>query len=270
MLRMFRLKAGGRAASDTDDADDAGFTPAEIIIGVILVGILATGVTIKAVQLMDQARDSAAQQTIRAAIAAAQGVYAIILPGGQNNYAGVPASTFGSTGQTAKATSESVKRLLEQAPNIDFIAKGATKVSAWTNGAQSAWVVVNGETVDSGTALATLGTNPNGHGQDAAVAANTKIRPGDMIRMGVVSASGSSFCVVLVADSTSGIVTGEGYQAVDQAQTQANAGADCGAEETAVAHIFKQMPKIVGTDPSMSSPIGKPPLNGTNPGYYVG
>ena len=67
MLRMFRLKAGGRAASDTDDADDAGFTPAEIIIGVILVGILATGVTIKAVQLMDQARDSAAQQTIRAA-----------------------------------------------------------------------------------------------------------------------------------------------------------------------------------------------------------
>ena len=52
-----------------------------------------------------------------------------------------------------------------------------------------------------------------------------------MIWMGVVSASGSSFCVILVADSTAGAMTGEGYQAVDQAETQAgNGGADCGAD----------------------------------------
>ena len=119
-------------------------------------------------------------------------------------------------------------------------------------------------------------------GLSTTIGANTKIRAGDLIRLGIKSASGSSFCAILVADSSNGSVSGVGYQSVDEQGTIDGSGADCGAKEayygvvtsgtapalthvcnaTAVTtpgvtceHQFKEMPGTTGTDTSLSRPV---------------
>lgn len=265
-----RRRAGGAA-------DDAGFTPAEIIIGVILVGILATGVTIKAVQMMEQARDSAAQSTLRTAAQAANGVFGIVLKGGTGNFAGLLVeadTTLGSklVGLNGTAASgkysetvidDAITHLEKQEPNVTFrnsheSSPAFPDLNAYPpDGA--VWVEVNTARLKPTAAvtLADAGKNPNKHdnrlGGASAISDKVAIRAGDLIRLGIVSAGGSTFCLVRVADSYDGIVSGDGWQAVNEKHTLAGMGADCGAE-VADNEQFKEMPKTVGTDPTMSSP----------------
>lgn len=88
------------------------------------------------------------------------------------------------------------------------------------------------------TAILTLhAKNPNGHntgGREAKVLKNTTVTAGDLVRLGIIAASGNSFCVILVANDSHNRVSGEGWQAVNEAYTQGAAGADCGAEATAI------------------------------------
>ena len=265
-------RRGGRAA------DDAGFTPAEIIIGVILVGILATGVTIKAVQMMDQARNSAAQTTLKTAASAAEGVFGIILKGGTSNYAGLNVDSAGKllvngTAATALYTDSVNKAMIEnlnlQEPNITFLSTADTTANQFPTGGLKdyapdgrVWTQVLGDKLET-TSTVTLGgnNNPNRHqnrlyGSSPGVKA-TAVRAGELVRMGIVSSGGSSFCVIKVADSIGGIISGDGWQAVNEEQTLKGAGADCGMEKTpSTTDEFKEMPGTVGTDPTLSSPTG--------------
>lgn len=95
-------------------------------------------------------------------------------------------------------------------------------------------------------------TNPNGSTRNITVIAqNTSITAGDLIRMGIVAATGNSFCVVLVSNDSHGRVTGEGWQAVNEALTQGGAGADCGTE--GANSSFVEMPDTPGTDAKPSA-----------------
>lgn len=83
-------------------------------------------------------------------------------------------------------------------------------------GSTNIWVhAANGE--DWGTAS---GTNPGG-----------TIRPGQVLRLGLVSESGNSLCALLIADHTTPGQTGTGYEAKNDATSTSTGWADCGAAE---------------------------------------
>ena len=269
-----------RSAADRADpehalADDSGFTPAEIIIGVILLAILSTSVVAQALQLRQQAQDSAAQTTLRSAVTAARSLYALTLPGGQNNFVGVRAgaTTLADFAHNSEAEAAAVAALAVQEPNIQFKAYSSLsftsgvsgRVQTLTPSTTTVWVQVPYNSQKNGANPVSISQfNPNGFspsdGLIDTVPADVNIRPGDMIRLGIVSASGSSFCAILVADSSDGTVSGAGFQSVSEKSTQAGYGADCGAADSSVntaatSASFKEMPGTIGTDPSLSRPV---------------
>ena len=281
--QICRLGADGESrdcGSGRSRADDAGFTPAEIIIGVILVGILATGVTIKAIQLMDRARDSAAQKTLRAADVAAQAAFSVMLPGGQSNYASTALSTNGRLDDAKdKDYSEDAAKLVieaiqDQEPGLSLKSKLVGTADTALTGMMSdglVWVEVNNKTIKNTTADTFTGKNPNGHSaRTSTVKANVSIRAGEMIRLGIVAASGSTFCVISVADSSDGSISGDGWQAVNELLSLGGDGADCGGDLSTEAlsdKEFAEMPGTPGTDPNLSQPVDT--LDGTNGHEYI-
>ena len=261
-------------------ADDSGFTPAEIIIGVILLAILSTSVVAQALELRQQAQDAAAQTTLRSAVAAARGAYSLTLPGGQNNF--IAMANMGNLSVDSAVQAAAVATLSLQEPNINFVtyasqAAAMTALASTNTGVLSymspstttVWVHMPGTELSTSAQVSVSGTNPNKLtvGLLGTIAAKTKIRAGNLIRLGIVGASGSSFCAILVADSSNGTVSGIGYQSVDEAATIGKNGADCGAAETG-DNQFKEMPGTIGTDPSLSRPlpagIGDVPTYGGN------
>ncbi|MDE0267746.1 MAG: hypothetical protein OXI96_01740 [Acidimicrobiaceae bacterium] len=210
---------------------------------------------------MGRARDSAAQTTLRTAVAAAQAVYANMLPGGYNNYSGkAPVS-----GVIAAANQASVDSLNQEEPGITFetlTAYQSTSLAGTAPKPQSVWV----QTIaDASTELKMPATaisawtsstnkNPNTPGVAMpAVAASTSITAGDLVRMGVIAATGDSFCVILIGNDSHGRVSGEGWQATSEGARQAGYGADCGAEAGSAALPFREMPKTPGTDAKPSA-----------------
>ena len=263
-------------------ADDAGFTPAEIIIGVILVGILATGVTIKAIQLMDRARDSAAQKTLRAADVAAQAAFSVMLPGGQSNFASaaiqdgaVDHKKTGAKAYSTDADTKVIKAIQDQEPGLSIKSFGITAdaLKGMASDGQ-VWIEVNNIKISLSAAVTAFsGANPNGHtARTTSLAKDLSIRPGEMIRMGIVAASGSTFCVITVADSSDGTISGDGWQAVEELPTLNGHGADCGAdlsEADSADGEFKEMPGTPGTDPNLSQPIAAAALKSGKEVEYV-
>ncbi|MDE0268999.1 MAG: hypothetical protein OXI96_08195 [Acidimicrobiaceae bacterium] len=248
--------------------NDQGFTPAEIIIGVILVAILATGVTVQAVKLMGRARDSAAQTTLRTAVAAAKAVYANMLPGGYNNYSGKAPVSGVIAGAAAAAVSS--LNLEEPSANFeDYDTYVGTDLGDTPPRPQAIWVHVIADAAKelkrTGSDLDFSGkTNANGNINSIAdVPEDTTITAGDLVRMGVISATGNSYCVILVGNDSHGRVTGEGWQAASEALTQDDKGADCGVEAVDTASytandgpaMFAEMPDTIGTDPKPSSVV---------------
>ena len=259
-------------------AADAGFTPAEIIIGVILVGILATGVTVKAVQLMDRARDSAAQKTLRSADVAAQAAFSVILPGGQSNFASKQLksnkSIDGSSNDySSGANAAAMAALQAQEPGLQFTSYPVTGSDRLRNLTPdgTVWLKLNNKEIANSAEQKLTGSNPNGHTpRTKTVRGGLSIRAGEMIRMGIIAASGSTFCLITVADSSDGSVSGDGWQAVSELLTKSGKGADCGAElaqATSDDAEFKEMPGTPGTDPALTQPVTK--LDSTNGKYYI-
>lgn len=256
---------GGSARRGGRRANDSGFTPAEIIIGVILLAILSTAVIAQALKLRQQAQDSAAMATIRSAVSAAQGVYAITLAGGTNNFAAEPSATATALGSDAATVAG---KLAEQEPGLNFVAKATfNDIKDATPNVNRVWVDIPTTNLKVTGSQTIAGSNPKGftpalHGLNAAVADNTNIRAGDLIRLGLVGASGSSFCAILVPDSSTGDVSGVGYQSVNETATLTGYGADCGLNNTA-DNQFHEMPNTIGTDPSIVAPNGAIAADGT-------
>ena len=254
---------GGSARRGGRRANDSGFTPAEIIIGVILLAILSTAVIAQALKLRQQAQDSAAMATLRSAVSAARGVYSIVLPGGRNNFAADPAATAAAVNVTAARLKE---KLEEQEPGIAFTDKTTFgKIKDRTPDVNVVWVDLPATNAKLAAAITSIDANPNGYstGLRTALDVNTNIRAGDMIRLGLVAASGNSFCAILVQDSSNGQVSGIGYQSVNESATLAGFGADCGAVGALTSTGFKEMPNTPGTDPSLTGPSGEIKVDGT-------
>lgn len=92
----------------------------------------------------------------------------------------------------------------------------------------------------------------------ADVLANTTITAGDLLRLGVIAATGNSFCVILISNDSHGRVTREGWQATSEALTQAGKDADCGADVGGETlswddKMFYAMPDTPGTDSKPSA-----------------
>ena len=240
---------------------------------------------------MESARNGAAQKTLRTALAAAGAVYGDVLIDGRSNYAGTktqskkiyggsgtptaPSAAFPDTTYTDDSASElAAVKLREKEPGLVFKDKaGFGILESTAPDASTVWVSVNSEDIKAASVGALTGTNPNGHQGDATNPDNTIIRAGELIRLGIISASGASFCVISVASSSDTRVTGEGYQSVSDTDTQRGAGADCGAETAATpaahdtagtgATPWAQMPNTPGTDRTLSA---KPSSLNTAPG----
>ncbi|MDE0195580.1 MAG: hypothetical protein OXP08_08520 [bacterium] len=231
----------------------------------ILLAILSTAVIAQALKLRQQAQDSAAMATLRSAASAARGVYSITLPGGTNNFAADGTATAASLvgfSDVAAASAEAARLMQAQEPAINFIAKNTFgTIKGADPNVSKVWVHLPSAALESTAAITVGGSNPKGfsattHGLATTVPDDTKIRAGDVIRIGLVGASGSSFCSILVQDSSNGAVSGEGHQSVNESATLAGWGADCGAF-TSGNDIFEEMPGTTGTDPSLLAPNGK-------------
>ena len=238
--------------------------------------ILATGVTVKAVQLMGRARDSAAQTTLRTAVAAAQAVYANMLPGGYNNYSGkAPVS-----GVIATANQAAVDSLNLEEPGITFEGVASTSyggtsgLTSLTPKPQTVWVdtIADADSELENTADVpatggwTTSTNKNPNTSGVALPAvldDTAITAGDLVRLGVIAATGDSFCVILVGNDSHGRVSGEGWQATSEGARQGGYGADCGYNAGSATLEFHEMPKTAGTDTKPSAIVDIATFKGT-------
>ena len=227
-----------------------------VVWGATLLLVAVTTSCSKTNNIQIQQQDSEALRTLRAAIAAAYAVYATMQPGGYNNFAGTVPD---ANGDIPNATTKALDALKGEEPNIAF-QDIASKMVRPNRAAllNIVWVHVNETILDSDNTdiLLTNYTNPNAFTRNSSpIAASTHIRAGDLIRMGTISASGSSFCVILVADDSHARVSGEGWQAVSAELTQVGYGADCGAEADPTS-IWHEMPDTPGTDLSLSITTG--------------
>lgn len=209
-------------------------------------------------------------EQLRTAAAAAYGVFAIILKGGMSNFAAEPVSDGRIGGAVSaydgRASRAAVEVLSQHEPGFVFQAKAdygdiaAKAATIRDDGAPEipvVWVQVNGTQIDSGDSEITLpDQTSNGQTRLTKVPPNTAIRPGDLIRLGIVTANGSSLCLVRVADSTDGTATGDGWQTADAASTAAGDGADCGSEAigdngASSPEEYKEMPRTAGVEPTL-------------------
>ena len=202
-------------------------------------------------------------RTLRSALAAAQAVYdATILPGDKSNFATqAPDSNGQISGGTAATYHRAhddivVDALKMEEPGITFQSKSDYgSIASHPGSPDTAWVQINGTSTSPAAIIppGELGINPNGYANNPReITTDLVIQPAQLIRMGVKATSGNSFCVIVVADSSTGQVTGTGYQTVSAEHTQAGFGADCGAEETD-QNKWREMPNTPGTDIILTS-----------------
>ena len=224
-----------------------------------------------------------AADVLRAASSAANYAYGILLKSGSSNFAGTRLSSDRTINGAispydGKASEAAIETLTLQDPDLVFQTKTdygsiANKaediVSSRTPKKAIVWVQVNGTTIESGDSeIVIISSSPSE--PNAVIAPNTAvIRSGDLIRLGVVTASGSSLCLIIVADSLGGYVSGDGWQFADAASTRAGHGADCGSEAissngASSPHEYKEMPRTAGTNSSLMLAtdgriVGEPP-----------
>ena len=239
------------------------------------------------------AADSVAQANLRIAERAARGVYALTLPEAQNNFAGVYGTDSNVGGDAVDDTDlaaeqKAIESLSQQEPDISFVpwssiggavesvmsgmAVGSRDDTTALSDARTAaepdnstiWVQMPYNTTATSHIVTIDSLNTGALSEDPLsdrlvdkIKANTRIRAGDVIRMGVVSTSGSSFCVIVVANSSNKSVSGVGYQSVSKEATVDGRGADCGAGSEG-SDRFKEMPGTIGTDPYLREPVDFP------------
>ena len=286
------LKTGKRRMVKAVKANDGGLTPVEIIIGVTLLAILSGAVVFQAFQFISRADDSAAKRSLEAAVTAAQGVRNLSATGAGRNFSGAKIGA-----DQASVNSAAVTNISEQLSGASLQAYGAgrfaiagsdagTELSNSSGDAQELWLHVNHPKLTS-VVLNSVKVENKSRGDNPQLIklpAGAVIKPGNLIRLGVKSVSGSSFCGVIVTDGTvasgstqggtagtdSAIqrIQGTGWQAVDATQTTkplnnetaasgkggAQGGADCGQGAKKNADEFAEMPGILGTDTKLNNP----------------
>ena len=279
---------------------DAGLTPIEIIIGVVLLAVLSGVVVFQAFRFIAKADDSAASRSLKAAVTVVQVIGQLDASGGGGNL----------VGDSNPSTEVAITKLNEQLSGAELTTLEGFGVklrgdggSGWkasfahvVGDAQSLWVNVpknstipmqsisyspthsiSGPRFAKGLELAThsnpnLGDPSNGYSVGSSFVEaeypefpngyvyGFSVRPGNLVRVGVKSVSGATFCAISVKEGTvvgaekdsdvnltpgyqatagSSLVpiNGTGYQSVDAERTSTSVadsnahrqGADCGA-----------------------------------------
>lgn len=226
---------------------------------ILVVTIVLTATTISQVGKLGRPppEHSTASTTIRTAIAAANIIYDTTLPGGKSNFAAQAPDSNGRISSGTAATYHrahddiAVNALQWEEPAIDFQTKDDYgSIASHPGSPFTVWVQINGTYTSPTAAISPsqMGINPNGYNNNSGgIPTHLIIQPAELIRMGVKTTSGDSFCVIIVADSSTGQVTGVGYQSISTEHTQAGFGADCGAEETD-QNKWREMPNTPGTE----------------------
>ena len=205
---------------------DDGFSMMEVL-GVIAIGLILAGAAVVTVpRFLDRGRDASATASLTTAVTEARELYTRVVGTGRQNFTGrsLP-GTINSTTLTAQAVTE----LNAASTNLCYYSILATTSTCGSATFTAADVGVSGTNAaiasgDRGQGAAdeirgmgttaiwvhvTDGEDWNSGGDD--------VRAGNMIRMGVASDSGATYCAMLVADSTVTGTAGAGFMARSEA-----------------------------------------------------
>ena len=229
---------------------DKGFSMMEMLGAIAIAGIIAGAAIITIPRFLNRATNSQATAALNTAAAEALELYSRPLPGGDTNFANTPVGSLTSGALTAAAVdklndAQSNLHYRDMATTTGLTGDGMPDNALMTTGGLMAtgfgtatgekkdaadeiqkmndndvWVAVAGaETWSTGT-----GT-PTGTGD---------LRAGQAIRMGTASSNGDTFCVILVADTSTGNNIGRGFMSVTESDSEADSGgwADCGLLST--------------------------------------
>lgn len=274
-------------------ANDAGLTPIEVIVAITLIAILSGAVVWQVFSAVSKADDNEATLNLQSTVNALKRLRNITLTDGNRNYAATPASTTNTT--THPNTEDAIANLRRELPNLNFLpygtngsdnfgelkdAEGDPKV-IWVDLPKNETTLSKDLATSDGKYVEAL--NPQKLETDKTYIfvkqEGTAISAGDLIRVGLKSPSGATFCAVLAANGSAGSKSGTtttadqststdpekkikrfegvGWQSVDVINTNNNKGATCGAaaaDGTNKENQFAEMPGTPGVDATLQKP----------------
>ena len=224
-------------------ADQKGVTLQEVLIGIAVAAALAAATIVIGVQFIGRGQSSAARQTLESASLAVEANYARIVPGGRQNWTGLPLVGAQTTaGLTASAITE-FNKLGEAVTFVDVAT--ITAINALDQ--NEVWVKVL-----HGYAIPTANVTDS--------SADVTITDGKVLILGIRGADGSTMCVINAKDSAPNLISGKGWQAVDEESsnstptggTAGDYAADCGAFKIhTTTGTSKEWPRTYQTDTSL-------------------
>ena len=248
-------------------APDKGVTLQEVLIGIAIAAVLAAGSILIGARYIGQGQAASGRTTLQNAVLASEAVYARILPGGVRNWTGdaIPAwaGTVTDPDKREDLTLAAVENLndLEESfrfipvlPGVSNCSAARVLGSASDRDATELKIPAPASSDNCVGVVADLDDLPERtiwvHVDiEAADVAST----GQVIRMGMQAADGSTMCLVSVKRGLGAGVAGRGWQAVDE-DTSAATPADCGVFDTTDAAKAAESPGTSGTDSSLPEP----------------
>ena len=209
----------------------------EIGVAMLAVGILTAGAVTSFTGFIDSASDSTARGRLTDAAATADQVYNWLRPGGQRCYSDTACLVDTNAGAVAALQDAAGGQLtFAEWPDANAPSYFDDEGTIYVQVTASLYAQNNNATDNT--------TNHNGIVGDPA--------DGQWIRMAVRSGSGSTFCVIKVAQTSNPLFEGVGYQSVDSdssadASTSAHCGGHNGSATAANLKLISEMSCVYGS-----------------------
>ena len=245
--------AGSKRSILGRQADQKGVTLQEVLIGIAVAAALAAATIVIGVQFIGRGQSSAARQTLESASLAVEANYARIVPGGRQNWTGTTMASTTADGLTRAAVIE-FNKLGESFTFVGAVgstASGSSEIDAIDEinslDQNVVWVkVLAGYVIPAAKVSSSAPT--------------VTITSGKVLILGIRGADGSTMCVINAKDSAPNLISGKGWQAVNEESSTATIGstvggaaADCGAfkDHTTTAGDSEEWPRTDQTDTSL-------------------
>lgn len=218
---------------DRQRYDDDGISIlTELAIGIFIIALMSAGTYGVYLWLFSGAQDSSARTNLNTARINAESIYNRLQSGGVQNFCtrGADEPCYKTPIQDANVDNHVADLFNDAGEQLDFCTYADTKTTTPNSGTPAAcdpeiwdW--------DNNTIWVDVNHADFSHN-------GLTIRKGKMIRLGVRSASGATYCMVIVKDASDNDYVGTGYQATNEEDSEehpvagaVNKGwADCGAE----------------------------------------